>query len=358
MEKTPPKRKISPFLIAVIILLFLALALCAGVFWLWYSGRNAMTQADTTPELPTQDTTEPLSGLDPYAGNNNYVQYNGAYYEYNEDITNILLLGIDSKARSDAEPAQPTQADVVVLAVLDRRQNKMSLVSLSRDIMCDIELLNSHGEIISQTNAQLALSYAYGDGAHISCETTRNAVSNLFYGLPIHGYGAYQLTGIEKLNDSVGGVTLTIMAGDIDFPSISKWTSRLVDGETITMKGHEARYYIGSRSQNSPNANEMRMQRQKQYMLALLSQAKEQILSDPTALLTLYDAVDEYIITDLSLSDISYLATTALSMDFSSNIHTLKGEAILNKETNYAEMYVDQEALSALMMELFYTKVS
>lgn len=36
------------------------------------------------------------------------------------------------------------------------------------------------------------------------------AVSELFYGLPIHGYCALSMNSIASLNDTVGGVTVTV----------------------------------------------------------------------------------------------------------------------------------------------------
>ena len=36
------------------------------------------------------------------------------------------------------------------------------------------------------------------------------AVSELFYGLPIHGYCALSMNNIADLNDAVGGVTVTV----------------------------------------------------------------------------------------------------------------------------------------------------
>ena len=170
------KKKISPLLLIVLILLVAALTMCAAVACLWLSGRNAMTKTDQTPTFPTSPEASDTAPTDVPDGD--YIQYAGKNYQYNQDIINILLIGIDAKKKESQTVSDPYQADVVVLAVLDKRHSKLSLVSLSRDIMCDIELLNSHGEVIGQTTSQLALSYAYGDGADLSCKVTCNAVSN------------------------------------------------------------------------------------------------------------------------------------------------------------------------------------
>jgi hypothetical protein len=59
----------------------------------------------------------------------------------------------------------------------------------------------------------------------------------------------------------------------------------------------------------------------------------------------------------LNLNSISYLATIAAKMSLSEDIRTLSGEYVLNETTNNAELYVDQQALEALMLDVFYTEV-
>lgn len=359
------KRKRSPLLLVVMILLVLALALGAAVFGLWFSGKNAMTQVDTTPELPAQETPSETAQED----DGNYVHYNGKRYEYNQSMINILLLGIDSTELPGESIVSQDQADVIVLAALDQKNNKITLINIPRDIMCDIDPSVGDGDDSSLIHAQLALSYALKSDPTASCELTRDTVSNIFFGLPIQGYGAYYMSGIGELNDAVGGVTLTVIA-DVDFASKYFWRQledgtwkqdywywRLTDGNTITLRSYEVGPYIQYRDTDRVDANEMRMQRQKQYMLALLSQAKDKFVSDPASILTMYDAVDDYMVTNLNLNSISYLATIASKMTLSGDILSLSGEYVLNEETNNAELYVDQQALESLMLDVFYTEV-
>ena len=91
----------------------------------------------------------------------------------------------------------------------------MTLISVSRDTMCDIAILDESGDVSGSARAQLALSYSYGDGLATSAALTREAVSNLFYGLDIDGYAAFYMGGIADLNDALGGVTLTVQS---DYP--------------------------------------------------------------------------------------------------------------------------------------------
>ena len=44
----------------------------------------------------------------------------------------------------------------------------------------------------------------------MSCERMVEAVSHLFYGIPIHGYCSLNMEVITLLNDEIGGVTVTV----------------------------------------------------------------------------------------------------------------------------------------------------
>ena len=341
------KKKISPFLLFFCILMGVTAVLCTTVAGLWLHGRSSLTQTDQAPALPVEDSSG--SVLD-----ENIIAYNGKRYRYNQDMCNILLLGIDSDETPDSAQGAHDQADVLVLAALDMAGSKMTLISVPRDILCDFEILDKNGNSSGVINSHLALAYAYGDGRHQSCRITADAVSNIFYGLPIHGYGAFYMLGIGPLNDAVGGVPVTVL-DDIILNEVPG-ASRLVPGAEVVLNAREADVYLRIRLEYQADANQHRMQRQKQYMLSLINQAKERIKENPASLMTMYDAVDEYILTDLDIGQISYLATKAVSMDFTGDIRSLSGEFTLDEE-NRAVLELDQQALFDLMLDVFYTEI-
>lgn len=346
MEEKKRKR-LSPLLIFFFILIGVTLVLCCTVLALWFHGRSSLTQTAPAPELPAA-SSETIQA-DPES---DVIVYNGKRYRYNQDMCNILLMGIDSHQTPDHSAGSHDQADVIVLAALDLSSGRMNLISISRDAMCDMEVPGEGGS--SQLlHTQLALSYAYGDGQHTSCQITRDAVSNLFFGLPIQGYAAYYMSGISALNDAVGGVTVTVL-DDYPFTDLPG-CGNMSAGSSVTLNGKQAEYYIRARLGNV-DSNQKRMQRQKQYILALLSQAKEQVAGNPASIMSLYGAVEDYVITDLDLSRISYLATKAVSLRFSGDIRSLEGEIALGDD-GFSEFTVDQSALYQLMLEVFYTEV-
>ena len=338
------------------VLIGITLVLCGTVLFLYRSGLDSMK----TVAAPTINNTDPppsadivMDGassandevLDAYT-----IRYNGRLYRYNGQTVNLLFMGIDNDAPDieDGKYAAAVQADVIILGVMDRKNNKLTLISLSRDTMCSFERFNAEGQSLGMTEAQLALSFAYGDGGTKSCEFCAEAVSRIFKGLQIHGYGALYMDGLEIINDAVGGVEVTIL----DDYNYRDWT--MTKGATVRLTGAQARKYIVSR-EHTLDGNLERMERQKQYLTALMSQTRSALKSDPTKILSIYSAASDYIVTDLSVSDLTYLAAQALDMSFDSEVRNVEGEVIQNE--NHAEYYIDDDKLMELMLDVFYEEV-
>ena len=358
----PKKKKLPIPLLLLIILLCVTVVLCAAAAGVWYYGRHALTSNVTAPQLPASPaetvsepeetpSREPESPvvLDSYT-----IEHNGKYYRYNDSMINLLLLGIDAddKPSQPLDPGSNIQCDVILLAAMDVRNNQLTLLSLNRDTICNLEVINPDGSSQGYYPAQLALSFCYGDGLAKSCELTKNTVSDLLYGLQIHGYGAFYMGGISILNDALGGVTVNIR-DDYDF---TRRFWQMIPGQDVTLTGEMAYAYIRSRQEDEAG-NVNRMARQKQYMLAMLSQAMQQVKSNPASVFSLYDAVDDYILTDLDISRIAYLATEAASMGFDGEIRTLSGDLTVD-DTDHMRLTLDQEALYETMLQVFYEEVT
>ena len=272
----PPKKRMSRatrvLVIIVCVLLAIALLLVATVLVLSAIGRNALTDDDGM-NISRDDVESLGSGT---------VRYNDRLYRYNTDIVTILLMGVDEQVKQDASGiyGNANQSDANILAVLDLRNQEMTLISISRDAMCTLDILDSAGEHVGTATAQLALAYAYGDGAERSCELTSAAVSRLFYDLPIPVYGSIYMQGIRQLVDSVGGVTVT---PDTSIPGFAA-------GQPVTLTGQLTESYIRYRA-DSTEGNNQRMQRQKQVVLALMHKMLAQVKEDPASILALYNNV-------------------------------------------------------------------
>ena len=256
------KKRLSTPLLIFIILMAVTAVLCAIVAGIWLHGRSSLRNGGSAPTVTPGGTEQ----LDSYT-----VLHDGKYYRYKDHMVNLLLIGVDS----DDKPAAPlpygsdNQADVILVAALDTDANRMTLISVSRDTMCDIAVLDQNGQVSGAAHTQLALSYSNGDGLYESCRLCQEAVSQLFYGLQFDGCAAFYMGGIGRLNDAVGGVTVSVL-DDYPFTNVpGGWN--MYPGQNVTLTGQQARLYIQCR-RGDATGNEDRMQRQKQYMLALIGQ--------------------------------------------------------------------------------------
>lgn len=284
------------------------------------------------------------------------IRYNGKTYQYKDNLMNILCLGIDSRdgIAKEKTPGKAGQADCVILAVLDDEAKTIQLINISRDSMVPVHVYATDGSFVEDRTEQLALQYAYGNGRDWSCQLMEETVSELLYGLPIHGYCALSMNSIASLNDAVGGVTVTVPE------ELAELKPKLFTaGETITLKGNRANEFVRARAVNSPDvaSNNKRIARQKAYAVAFVNQLKQGMKEDMTLPVKLYQTAEKQMVTSLSLDQAVYLCTEYMNCSFDTdNIYTIDGAVTMGEK--YAEFNVDDDALYQLILDVFYEEVN
>ena len=278
----------------------------------------------------------------------------GEVYEYNDDIMTFLCMGVDSRngITKEKTPGKAGQADALLLVVVNPRTEEINVIAVNRDTMTDIEIYDTAGMYLEEETAQITLQYAYGDGREKSCQLMEQAVSELFYGIPIHGYGALDMQSIATLNDAVGGVEVTVLE------DMTKYRWNWSEGAEVLLKGEEALIYIRERDSASKElgTNIKRVERQKQYLTAYVKQLKNKINQDVTFPVTLLGNIKKHMVTSLTVQEITYLADTLLGYDFSmENIISIPGESKMGEK--HEEFYLDDAALKQIVIDVFYDKV-
>jgi len=273
------------------------------------------------------------------------IQYQGNEYVYNQNLTNILFMGIDTKGEVVLKEAPGTagQADAVMLLTLDEESRTAEILQISRDAMTDIDIYDVSGDYYTSIQAQLATQYAYGNGKQSSCWAMKKTTSRLLYDLPIDGYISLNIESIRILNDALGGVTLTVPEDytDID-PAFEK-------GAVITLTGEQAERYVRYRDIEATGSNNERMERQNQYLLALFQAVKTKAGNAGNGYEVFYTLLEPYLTTDLSAEEINGLAKYHFD---ESKTEYVPGEVKQGEE--YEEFYVDEGKLRELLMENFY----
>lgn len=317
---------------ALIVALVLAL-----VFVMVFSGLKIL---ETTIWEPQNTVDTPQSSKT--------ITVNGVDYFPRQDVTVVLIMGIDELGPvvSSGSYRNTGEVDAVSLLILDETNSSYSILTLNRDTMLQMPALGVGGKEAGSFYGQLALSHTYGEGLADSAENTQNTVSQFLGGITIDHYVAVNMGAIPTINDAVGGVTVNVTE---DFSAVDP---SITMGQQ-TLWGEQALHFVRSREDLGDQLNLSRMNRHEQYMEGLISALTEKLHQDNTFVLTTYDQVSDYIVTDCSVNVISSLMNKCADYSFD-RILSPEGENVLGDR--YYEFYVDEEKLDALILDLFYTE--
>lgn len=357
------KRAVSIGLVSAAVICILFFAAFQVVRAIGKNNLRGKTEA-IVPQLTSPDTPEGTAEAiaeEETEGHwqEGWVQYKDQIYAYNEDIMTFLFMGID-KTEDVAEVAEGTdggQADALFLIVLNPHNKSVKVISINRNTMTDINLYDNTGAYMDTVSAQIAVQHGFGNGMEESCEYQVEAVRNLFYNLPIHGYCAVNMDAVIPLTDLIGGIELTALQ-DVKsvFPEEFQNGVLIREGETVCLDGKSAYSYVRDRDINEAGSADRRLERQKQFLNLYVQKVKKKTAADMTFPIQLYQAVTARMITDISADELTYLVSVAKDYSFTAeDIYSLKGETKMGER--FEEYYVDEEALYQMILDIFYEPV-
>lgn len=270
----------------------------------------------------------------------------GVDYFPRQDLTTILILGIDSYGVVEDSQSynNPGAADVDMLMIFNETTESCTILSLNRDTMLEMPVLGVGGRQAGTYYGQLALAHTYGSGLHDSAENARDAISDLLYGIRIDYYAALRMDAITIINDAVGGVTVEVTE---DFSAVDP---SITMGQ-VTLRGEQAVNFVRSRQDVGDQLNISRMERQMEYLEGFEEALSAKRETDPEFLLTAYEDLEPYMVTDCSTSTISNLVSRYSGYEIV-EIVTPEGENVTGAE--YMEFHLDEEAFDDLVLRLFY----
>lgn len=194
------------------------------------------------------------------------IYLDGEKYRQRKHLETFLIIGLDKfESQTDDEStfSNNQQSDFLMLLIINRDANTYIPLHINRDSMAPVQVLGVGGKKIGTETMQLALSHTYGSGGADSCRNTVKAVSDFLYGIHIDHYLSFDRDAIAKINDLVGGASVTVLD---DFSEVDP---TLVKGQTICLNGEQAMNYVTARGGMEDSSNLARMERQRQYIKAL-----------------------------------------------------------------------------------------
>jgi polyisoprenyl-teichoic acid--peptidoglycan teichoic acid transferase len=185
---------------------------------------------------------------------------------------NVLVLGVDTRPDSQE---MGSRTDTIMLVQVVPKSGDVKLLSVPRDLFVEVE----PGE-----RDRINAAYNYG-----GIEETIDALEN-YSDVLIDHYAVVDFEGFEKIIDAMGGVRVDV--GEDQFPE--KWEM----GEDVQrLNGHKALIY--ARYRGTPGADIDRMQRQRELVGALRSEALR--WHTVKTLPEIMEIMDENVMTDLDL---------------------------------------------------------
>ncbi len=337
-DKMKKSKKIIIIILSIILALILALV--SAFFILTYIGKTQFHKDDThisvdAVEIEDEDT----------------ITYNGKKYVLNKNIVSTLVMGIDrDNVNQNFGAGNNGQADVVFVATIDTKTKNTNIIPISRETMVDVNLYTSDGQYAGTKTEQLCLAYAYGNTAEESSKNVMTSVKRLLYGINISSYVTIEMDGVGKLTDMLGGIELTCLEDSTNSKYLFK------KGQKLNLNSNTALAYIQFRGDDA-EANQRRMQRQKQFLSALMNKTGNTIMSDFSNLSKYYNSLSPYFSTNVSFAQITYLAQNCLTMNFGDalNYNTIDGE--LKQGDEWVEFYADKDSLLQTVIDVFYTPV-
>ncbi len=215
--------------------------------------------------------------------------HNGISPIKNENVINVLLIGLDSRTGL----TKGGRSDTLILLSLNKVTKKINMTSFFRDTYCNI-----YG---TETYNKINASYARG-GADCLINTLE---SN--FKIDIDYYVTVDFSTFEDIIDELGGLTVTVQEYEAAYIRKTEKIS-MPSGENVTLNGKQALLFSRIRKCD-PDSDVSRTRRQRMVITSLINSVKGASLSEIDDML---DAVLPYVRTNLTKSEIVSYAAQAI----------------------------------------------
>lgn len=280
------------------------------------------------------------------------IEYKRERYEYNSQIRLVLYAGVDGtgKMEATAQYGNKSRADTIFLLILDNRNKKISVLSISRDTITEIRKYTRNGNDNGLYSTQLGYAYAYGDGGRASCLNLCEGVSGLLGGIPVRTYFVTNQDSMPYVNWLAGGVTVTVPNEDLE-----EIDPEFTSGSRVTLTDDNVKTFLQYRNTEEDFSNEGRMERQKVYIAAYIEKMRQMTADELAEAWDSMEEMEGLVQTSISREEYLDLVSLFRNLDFSDDsIQEISGENQTGEL--HDEFHPDPDALQEQIIELFYEK--
>lgn len=276
------------------------------------------------------------------------VTYEGRNYKYNTHLTNYIFMGVDQESIVETSEGNRDagQTDALFLLSVDRMTGDVNMVSIPRDTIAAYNIYGRDGTDLGPTQQQISLAYAYGDGKYSSCKMTKDAVSRLFYRIPIQGYLSAPLESLEKMSSVIGAVSV-VVPND----SLLKWDSKMAAGETVEIDEENVTLFLRTRDIEVDNSALFRLERQNAYLEAAFAKIMNTFSQDPGIVTRVFTEMEPYMVTNIG-NDEFVKIMEGLADGGTLKRWTIPGEGVATEM--YDEFHVDEDAFYEQIILSFF----
>ncbi|WP_150242576.1 LCP family protein [Nocardiopsis quinghaiensis] len=224
-----------------------------------------------------------------------------------EGVMNLLIMGSDIRSGENAEygEAEGARPDTMLIASINVDNGAATLVNLPRDLVVDLpaceategyEGMNAHSGMINS-----AMSFG---GVGCQWQTIEHVT-----GVHLDHFVMMDFAGFKDMVDAIGGVEMCIPA-PVDDPK----AHLTLDAGKQTLNGEESLGYVRSRYGQGDGSDLSRIDRQQEFMGAMLRQVlSSEVMTSPVTITNFLGAITDSVTTDEELT-VDIMTDIAISM--------------------------------------------
>lgn len=215
----------------------------------------------------------------------------------NEDIVNILLVGLDSSQVTYEKDEDSKRADTIMLLSIDPKYDRVRLLSIPRD---------TYYKIKGYDNYRMNAAYARG-GIDLQVSSVED-----FMGVKIDHYVTVNYDAVKELVDAIGGVEVYTPEYKYTDPSTIPPLEINFEEGLHLLNGEDSVKYLRIRKPYK-NQDLDRIKAQQDFIMKIFDKMKspKMLLKVPK----LVSIANKHIETDMNYGQLSYLAYYGITLD-------------------------------------------